>query len=560
MADALALEVQKEWEEADGDRGVWKTHWQQVANYLLPNRADYIVHRAPGAKRMQWIYTSAPLTAVDQCACGLHSYLTSPYLPWFALQPDDRRLAGNWRVQRWFDQAALAMYRYFNGPRHNFASQSYELYLDLVTVGSAVMPVIEHSRNGLLFSTRHLRECVIWENEQDRVDRLVRRWEFTGKQAYQAFGRKAGEKVLKAYADGDLKKKFKFFHRVQPRLDIRAGRGGRADMAFESVYCGEEDQNVIDIGGYREFPFLVPRFSKASGEIYGRGPGMLQLPDVKMLNEYVKLLWKSAQKIVDPPLQLPDDGFIVPIKTIPGSLNYYRAGTRPTDRIAPIETNGNIQIGLELLNQLIQQINRGFYLEYLTMPVDPQDPASTGKGVTATFYLQKQQSDMRLLSPMLSRLMAEFLEPVVMRVFAILWRLSVARRFGAGSPFPPPPAELAGAQWHAEYISPIAIAQKSAQFDSVKRLMQTQLELRQIDPTTPMVLDPEQVMRLEAQDLNAPPQVLVPPEVLQQLREQQARMAQQQHEAAVGQQLAGAANQGAGALASLAQAQQRRAA
>jgi hypothetical protein len=558
MALDLAAEVRKEWEEGDGERGTWKTHWQQCANYLLPNRADYIVHRAPGAKRMQFIYSSAPLTAVDQAASGLHSYLTSPWLPWFALYPDNDRLLRNYEVMRWFDAATLAMYRFFNGEEHNFASQTYELYLDLVTIGSGVMSTVEHGRDTMLFSCRHLRECVWWENEKDRVDRLVRRWEFTGKQAVEAFGRKAGEKALKAHADGDLRKKFKFYHRVQPRRERDAQRGDRRNMAFESVYCGEEE--LIEVGGYAEFPFACPRLSKASGEIYGRGWGMLQLPDVKMLNEFVKLLWKSAQKVVDPPLMLPDDGFVVPIKTVPGSLNYYRAGTRPTDRIAPIETKANVPVGVELLNALIQQIRQGFYLEYLTMPVDPQDPASTGKGVTATFYLQKQQSDMRLLSPMLARLRAELLHPVVARVFAILWRQSVGLRFGPGAAFGPPPLALRGQPWHAEYVSPIAIAQKSAQFDSVKRLMQTQLELRQIDPTAPMVLDPERVMRLEAQDLNAPSAVLVPPAVLQALRQQQALQAQQQHEAQIGEQLAGAAQQGAGAVNQLAEAGQARAA
>jgi|SRR5579871_153203 hypothetical protein len=560
MADELAQEILRDWERGNADRGVWMTHWQRIANYLLPNRADYIVHRAPGAKRMQWIFTSAPLTAVDQCASGLHSYLTSPYLPWFALSPDDDRLARNWRVRRWFDQATLAMYRYFNGPSHNFAAQSYELYLDLVTIGTAAMPVLPSPRRTILFSTRHMRELVCWENEEDRIDRVVRRWQFTAKQAVDQWGERAGEKALKAVADGKHDEKFWYLHRVQPRQRRDTQRGDRRNMPFESVYVSEEDRTVIDVGGYHEFPFLVPRFAKAAGEIYGRGPGMLQLPDVQMLNEFVKLLWKGAQKIVDPPLQLPDDGFIVPIKTTPGSLNYFRSGTRPTDRIAPIETKGNIEIGLELLNALIQQINRGFYLEYLAMPVDPRDPASTGKGVTATFYVQKQQSDMRLLSPMLSRLTAEFLEPLINRTFMILWRESRARRFGPGSPFPAPPEELAGQPWHAEYVSPIAIAQKGAQLDAVQRLMQTQLELRQIDPTAPMSIDTDAIMRLTAEDLNAPAAVMLPPEQVAAIRQRQAAMQQQAHEAQTAEQIAGAANQGGAALVNLAQVAQQRAA
>ena len=73
---------------------------------------------------------------------------------------------------------------------------------------------------------------------------------------------------------------------------------------------------------------------KASNEIYGRSPAMTALPDVKMLNEMSKTTIKAAQKQVDPPLLVPDDGFLLPVRTVPGGLNFYRSGTR--DRIEPL--------------------------------------------------------------------------------------------------------------------------------------------------------------------------------------------------------------------------------
>ena len=554
MADNLAREVIHDWEEGDGERGTWLSHWQDIGNHLLPNRADYITQRAPGAKRMQWIYDSAPLTALDESASGLHSYLTSPYLPWFALHADDDRRNRIQRVRDWFDRAGAVMYLLFNGPRHNFASQSYETYLDLLSVGTAVMSVLDSQKSGVLFSTRHLRECVLFENDEDRIDKLCRKWEFTGKQAWQKFGDKAGEAALKAYAANDNQRKFTYFHRVQPRVRRDRQRNDRRNMAFESVYARAEDQAVVDEAGFQEFPYLAARFAKASGEIYGRGPGVLQLPDIKMLYEFKKLLLKGAQKVVDPPLMLPDDGFVVPIRTTPGGLNYYRAGTRPTDRIAAIETKGNIQLGIEIFNGLITGINRGFYVDYLRLPSDPSDPGASGKGVTATWVLQQRDEKMRLLSPMLSRLQSEFLDPLISRTFAILWRKSALLGFGPGSPFPPPPPELRGEPWHVEYLSPIAIAQASSTLDAIKRLMQTQLELKQIDPMTPTVLDGEAIMRLEAQNLNAPAAALKSPERMLAEQQKAAQMQEQQHQAEIGGQVADAAQKGTGAVVNLAQA------
>ena len=55
-------------------------------------------------------------------------------------------------------------------------------------------------------------------------------------------------------------------------------------MPFESVYLEYKNGNELSVGGFKEFPFVVPRYLKASNEIYGRSPAMTALPDVKMLN------------------------------------------------------------------------------------------------------------------------------------------------------------------------------------------------------------------------------------------------------------------------------------
>ena len=553
----LATEVIRSWNEQRDKLGVYMIYCQEVANYILPNRADYIVERTPGGKRMQWIFNCTPVWALQQSAAGLHAYLTSPYLPWFMVHDDDDRVDKNWQARAWYDAATAAMYKYFSGPRHNFANIQHESYLDVLSVGTAVTTVLESERNGIFFSCRHLKECAWAENEEGRVDALSRRWQFTAKQAFQQWGPDAGEKVRKALADNKPDVKFWFHHRVRPRLDRDAQRADARNKRFESIYVGEADMNVISEGGFDGFPYILKRFSKVSGEINGRGPGTEYLPEIKMLNEWTKIILKGAQKVVDPALQLPDDGYIVPIRQTPGSYNYYRAGTRPTDRIMPIETKGNIQLGLEMTNLSREQIQRGFFVDYLMMPSDLQDPASSGKGVTATWTLQQRDEKMRLLSPMLGRMRSEDSDPTLGRVYQILWKQSLARRFGPGSPFPPPPDILRGRRCHAEYLSPIDIAQKSASLDPIKKLMQTQLELKQIDPNAQMLLDGEAIMRLEAFDTNAPAAALKSPERLKAEGEAAARMQQQQHEAEMASQLAGAAQQGTGAVSNLAQAQQQ---
>jgi hypothetical protein len=189
-----------------------------------------------------------------------------------------------------------------------------------------------------------------------------------------------------------------------------------------------------------------------------------------------------------------------------------------------------VQLGVEMLNALRQQIIRTFYVEWLMMPSDPSDPAAAGKGVTATYVLQQRDEKMRLLSPMLARLQSEFLGPLIDRTFAIMWRQSVRLGFGPGAMLSPPPPELSGVPLRVEYVSPIAVAQRTSQLDGVGRLIQTQQMLRTVDPQAPMVLDSEGIMRLTGADLNTPAQALKSPDRLaaeaQQAAEAQAQLNQ----------------------------------
>lgn len=542
------------WNRAKGDRGTWENHWQQITQLCLPERNDYTTQWSPGQKRNQMVYDSTPIFALQQFANGLHSLLTSPYLLWFQMNCDNERLNSIQEVRAWLDETTKVMYSVFNGPRHNFASQSHEYYLDLGSVGTAVMAELESDKNGILFSTRHLKECMIAENDEDRIDTVTRRWKWTAKQAVQQWGSKVGPKIVKAYTDGS-DKTFHFYHRVAPRKERNPDRGSEArHMPFESVYVGEEDGDIITEGGFPDFPYLVSRFSKTAGETYGRGPGMTMLPDMKMLNELKKMVVKAAQKVVDPPLQIPDDGYLLPIKTVPGSQNFYRANSPPNARIMPIETKGRIDIGENMLVALQQTMLRGFYVEWMMMPSDPQDPASAGKGVTATYVMQQRDEKMRLLSPMLARLQSEFLGPLIDRTFNILYRQSEARKFGPGSPFPPPPEILSGQSWHVEYLSPIAIAQKSSQLDSVGRLIQQQMLLRQADEKAPMILNSEEIMRLTSRDLNAPALALKSPQQIQAEQQAQADAEKAMNQSEVAANVAGAAKDGAGAVAALKQA------
>ena len=90
--DIAALD--RRYKTLSDQRKNWETHWQQLADYMLPRRADITKKRSEGDKRTELIYDGTALHAVELLAASLHGYMTSPSVPWFSLGYRQRQLTG----------------------------------------------------------------------------------------------------------------------------------------------------------------------------------------------------------------------------------------------------------------------------------------------------------------------------------------------------------------------------------------------------------------------------------------------------------------------------------
>ena len=69
------------FEKLEGQRQNWETHWQEVADYMQPRKADVTKQRARGDKRMEQVFDSSPIQAIELLAASLHGMLTNPSPP-----------------------------------------------------------------------------------------------------------------------------------------------------------------------------------------------------------------------------------------------------------------------------------------------------------------------------------------------------------------------------------------------------------------------------------------------------------------------------------------------
>ena len=504
MADIKSL-VQRV-DRLKSERYNWEANWQDLAHYIMPRRAYITRTRTEGAKLDSDVYDGTAIYSNQVLAAGLHGYLTNPSSRWFALRMNKKELMNRNDVKIWLKNCEDEIFDTLNNS--NFAQQIHEVYQDLGALGTSVMYVEEDEKERVRFFTRPLSEMILVENERERVDTVFRCFELTVIQAVERWGlENLGAKTRKAYEEKQYDKMYPFMHIIMPRWMRDISKGDAKNMAYASIYVDVQTKKVIKEGGYREFPFLCPRWNKMPNEAYGVGPGMMVYSDVRMLNAMAKTTLKSAQKIVDPPLQVPHDGYLLPLITKPGGVNYKMKGSYQ-DRIEPLLTGGNIPISLEMMDGVRHRIQKAYFVDLFMLLADK-------KNMTATEVNERVEEKMLLLGPALGRLMSELLDPLIIRVFNMLAR---------NGNLPKPPGILSEEDYTVEYISPLARAQKISEINSINSSLAIIGQMAQVAPSVLDKINTDRVVDEIADIQGLNPEMLRDDDEVQAIREQRQQM------------------------------------
>lgn len=507
-------------------RGASANYWQQVADYMIPSR-EFTRRSAVGSTRTAaLIFNTTPVLALEQLAGALHGMLTSPSLRWFALRSSDAKLMEDDEVREWFEAATDAMYGVFTSSDAGFDVALHEVYLDLAGFGNGLIYMPDRGLRGPGYQARPLAECYFSENAEGRVDTVFRGYGLAAREVVRMWPKTTPKTVLETAAkrpDDSIK----IVHGVYPNYE---------NDTWDETYVLDETKVVLEEGVYRTFPYAVARWTKRSGETYGAGPGMSALPDVKLLNKLEELSLRGTARAVDPTILLPDDGFLNNPITIPGGIMYYRSGAMGMDRIQALPS-AQPQVAERKIELIQDRVRRSFYVDWLSLPQQPN--------MTATEVLQRRDEMLRLLGPMVARVTAELLAPIIARTFYIM---------AVNKQFPPMPAKLAGIGYHVDYLSPLATAQRASDAETVMRWFAALAQLAQVDPTVIQVVDSEAAARFLASRYGAPASVVRSTEQMQTIRDQATQQAQQQQEMQAAMAAGKVAQDGTGALANLAQA------
>ena len=515
--DMTVQQVIEETKRLRGERSTLNTLWQEIAEVMSPERVGF-TYTSTAARQTDKIFDTQPVTAKRGLTNALGAMLRPKSAApgkWFDIVTDNEDLMDDRAVKEWIEFAEERLWKALYNPKAKFIEATGEVDDDLVTFGTGCGFLgVRPDQSGFAFRAFHMKAIYAKTDAENNVTAI---YVIENMMAYQAEDRwgkdKLGAKVVEALDEPGGKgrnTKFDFYWCVTVRHDRDPRIPNNRNMPFQSVVVDVASEHKVIEEGFEEFPFFMPRWDTRSGEIYGRGPGVLALPDVLTLNQMGKTMLRGLHRAVDPPWLLPSDSMVNAPQMRGGGVSYYDAkairNLGISDPFRQMESRAQIPWGLNAQAAAREQIHALFHRNVLNLPISaPQ--------MTATEVIQRREEFVRLES--------DYTGPIVERAFNMMLRRG---SFGDVSTIP---EEIQKAGITFRFASPVEKAKRQIEEATVMQGVDKVLAIGQIQPKIMNRYNWDEVGKFIAESNDMPQQLTYSDEEVKQMNEQEdARAAQ----------------------------------
>ena len=509
----------------------WIQHWALIAQYLNPRRSLWLTNggvdqptpnsMVRGQAINQSILDPTGTYASQVCAAGMMSGLMSPSRPWFKLKPAIDFIQLDRAGSLWFETVEAIIYAVMQ--QSNFYDSGAQMFEDLVDYGTGVMLIYEDDEDIIRCQNPVVGEYYIAVSNAFRPESLFRQFVLTISQIVEMFGLENCPQDIRSMWEAkgaSLENERIIAHAIEPNFAI-GEKGGQnrgvgkivGDFDYRETYWiwGASADFPLSQRGFKDLPFIAPRWWVTGNDPYGRSPAMQALGDIMQLQQETRRKAEFLEKLVRPPLNAPVELKNQPSSILPGKMNYT---TDTSKGIKPVyEVNPQALAGITADIQEVQKrIHTGFFNDLFLML------AQSTKDMTAYEVAQRQQEKLQVLGPVVERFQNEGAAPAIERIFSILKRRQL---------LPPLPKSLRGVPWKIEFVSMLAMAQRAAATAGIERLLAMQGRLAGLNPQVLDVIDDDEVLNEYGDQLGVSKRVFRAPEQLAKIRAMKAKAQQQ---------------------------------
>ena len=444
-----AEQILKRQEIAQKKKDEFQQLYQDAYEFALPQRQLYGVWEggSTGSKKMQRVFDSTAINSTQRFANRLQSAVFPPQQKWCRLNtgssiPTDRRI----QAQTVLDMYADKMFEVLK--QSNFDIAIGEFLLDMA-VGTACMMVQPGDDvQPINFIPVPLFLVSYEEGANGQVDNVYRRIKMKG------------ESIQRQWKDAELPDEM--IRRIEDKptddvelLEATIFDSSRGDYCYHVIDKVSKTEIV-----YRRFkvsPWVISRYMKVAGEIYGRGPLMTALPDIKTLNKTIELLLKNASLAIAGVYTAADDGVLNPntVKIVPGAIiPVARNGGPQGPSLQALPRAGDFNVTQLVINDLRQNVKR--------ILLDESLPPDNMSARSATEIVERMKELSQNLGSAFGRLINETMIPLVAKILEVMDQKGLIDM----------PLRVNGLEVKVTPVSPLANAQGMEEVNAIVQFIQ----------------------------------------------------------------------------------------
>jgi hypothetical protein len=498
------------------ERTQFEGTWKQLSRYINPMRGRFDEDKMQDGRRRDYcLLDPYPMEASGKCAAGLHSGLTSPSRPWFALGLQDKELAEYHTVKLWLEECQDVLMGIY--AKSNIYNMLLNIEAELTQFGTAAALLLEDFNTGVWARPYTCGEYAGNVDARGRVVQFARRFKLNAWQMVDEFGEDVvSDAVRHAYRAKNLKDYFPVTMLIEKNADYRPDSNALLNFKYKSYYFEDTQTDVfLKVSGYHEVPFLMPRWTVVANGIYGVGPGHNALGNCMQLQKIEKINCRLLEHRSDPALIVPSS--VGKVNRLPGKETLVPDNL--INGIRPLyEATGDRGEVMQTIQYKQQQIGAAFYNDLFVMLAQQDNPQMTAREVA-----ERHEEKLLMLSPVLEQMHNEVLAPLTRRAFEICYRNGL---------LPPLPEELRGQEESikAEFISLLAQAQKAVGTNAMEKTLAIAGNLMGASPDVMDNLDLDAAIRAHAQMSGTPETIMRDEQEVQKMREQRAQQMQQEQQ------------------------------
>lgn len=428
----------------------FRSLYEDAMEFALPQRnlyaGDY-ESKVGGRQKMSRVFDSTAINSTQRFANRLQSGIFPPQRKWCRLDPGvemppERRTDAQ-RVLDLYSEKMFAVLK-----QSNFDIAMGEFLLDL-SVGTAVMliqPGDAVSPVNFIPVPQYL--VSFEEGANGQVDNVYRKM------------RVKGESITLQWKDAKLPPELAKQIEDKPAEDVDLIEATiydykRGDYCYHVIH--EKSKTELVYRRNKTSPWVVSRYMKVAGEIYGRGPVLTALPDIKTLNKTLELLLKNASLAITGVYTAADDGVLNPatVRITPGAIiPVARNGGPQGEALRPLPRAGDFNVSQIVINDLRMNIKRTLLDE--SLPPDNMSARS------ATEVVERMKELAQNLGSAFGRLINETMIPMVSKILEVMDQAGIIDM----------PLRVNGLEVKVSPVSPLAMAQNMDEINNIMQFMQ----------------------------------------------------------------------------------------